>query len=219
MSGVWTQKIWQQAAPIIDQIVQQPFNQELMEGTLPQEKFIHYIEQDALYLKEYGRALANIIPKLQNTEQTSTFLGFLKDTIIVENVLHQQYLSKTDGQTQLKATPTCVLYTQFLLAQTSMNHAAIGMAAILPCFWIYKHVGDYILANYQKNNHPYFEWIQTYSGEEYGQAVKVAIHLADQLAQNQSSFVQKQMDEAFMMATKMEYLFWDSAYQLATWPI
>ncbi len=218
MQTLWSERIWQQAQPVLAQIIAQPFNQELMHGTLAQDKFIHYIQQDTLYLKQFARSLGNILPKLESSEQSAAFLGFLHDTMAVENGLHQQYLQQAQQQNP-QMSPTCLLYTQFLLATTSMNPAAIGIASVLPCFWIYQYVGDYIYAHYQQTHNPYFEWIQTYAGKEYGQAVASAIRFADELAANQSEGGRKQMSDVFLMACKMEYLFWDSAYRQEPWII
>ena len=218
MQVLWSETVWQQAQPVLAKIITQPFNQELMQGTLAQETFLHYIQQDTLYLKQFARSLGNILPKLESREQSAAFLGFLQDTMTVENGLHQQYLQQVEQQ-NTQMSPTCLMYTQFMLATTSMNSAAIGIASVLPCFWIYQYVGDHIYTHYQQEHNPYFEWIQTYAGEEYGQAVKSAIRFADELAANQSDSGRAQMSDAFLMACKMEYLFWDSAYRQEEWVI
>ena len=43
----FSQLAWQQNEANYQAIVQQPFNQELMNGTLAHEKFAYYIEQDS----------------------------------------------------------------------------------------------------------------------------------------------------------------------------
>lgn len=214
----WTDEVWSHTQPILAKILTQDFIQGLIDGSLAKEKFIHYVEQDALYLEQYRRAMSNILPKLKSTEHAQCFLSFIGDTIAVENELHQQYLGQIDLN-NLKPTPTNLLYTQYLLATTSMSNAAISMAAILPCFWIYKYVGDHIISLYKKEGNPYFKWIQTYSGDEFGLAVEKAIKITNELASQESDFVQQQMTEAFIMASKMEFLFWDSAYLQEQWKI
>jgi thiaminase/transcriptional activator TenA len=44
----------------------------------------------------------------------------------------------------------------------------VTMASVLPCFWIYKKVGDHIYQQQNKQNNPYQTWIDTYAGEEFG---------------------------------------------------
>lgn len=112
-----------------------------------------------------------------------------------------------------------MLYTQFLLATTSMNHPAIGMASVLPCFWIYKQVGDYIYQHYQPTHNPYFDWIQTYSVEAYGEAVAKAIRFADELASIEGERTAHKMIENFLIVSRMEYLFLDRAYAPEEWKI
>jgi len=50
--------IWESITDIYQAIIQHPFNEELAQGTLPREKFAFYMQQDALYLADFARALA-----------------------------------------------------------------------------------------------------------------------------------------------------------------
>lgn len=214
----WSQTIWHETQPIIDQILRHPFITALQQGSLAPETFSFYIQQDALYLKQYGRALANLIPKLQQPSHVEAFLGFIQDTLTVEQSLHQSYLNSIDHAT-LESSPTCLLYTQFLLAATSMEPAPVGVAAILPCFVIYKYVGDHILTLGHVANNPYENWIQAYASPDFAEAVRKAITIADELASTASRETRARMDEAYTTAAKMEYLFWHSAYAREPWPI
>ena len=49
----WSETAWDAAAPVFRKIVSHPFILELASGELPREKFMYYIAQDGLYLKEY----------------------------------------------------------------------------------------------------------------------------------------------------------------------
>lgn len=91
------------------------------------------------------------------------------------------------------------------------------MAAVLPCFWIYKKVGDYIYQNQQLVNNPYQKWIDTYAGEEFGELTQRAIEITDNIARQSTEKQQQAMTEAFITASRLEYEFWNSAYLLKTW--
>ena len=93
------------------------------------------------------------------------------------------------------------------------------MAAILPCFWVYMEVGEYILANQTKGENQYQEWIDTYGGDEFGNAVKLAIDICDDMAAKGGESLREAMTNAYVMCTKMEWMFWDSAYKLEQWPV
>ena len=93
----------------------------------------------------------------------------------------------------------------------------MATAAILPCFWIYKKVGDHILETQNSKNNPYKNWIDTYSGEEFAEGVKKAITYTDRMAENSTPEIRSQMLEAFITASKLEYNFWDAAYRNIIW--
>ena len=214
----WSQKTRQLAEPIYQKTIHHPFIRELMSGTLKQPTFLFYLQQDALYLAEYGRILSGIASKLPQQHQIDVFLGFAKDTLIVEQQLHHSYLQFIEDCDEIKPSPTCLLYTSYLAKQFSRYSPAIAVAAVLPCFWIYKDVGDYILQQQKQHDNPYQDWINTYSSDAFAEAVSKAIAIADELA-NESTEQQSLMTDAFLTATKLEYLFWDSAYRLEQWPI
>jgi len=84
---------------------------------------------------------------------------------------------------------------------------------LLPCFWIYQEVGLHIHKNSAAEN-PYQKWIDTYSGVEFQDVVKNAIDLTDRVAKNANNKQLQKMEEAFITSTRLEWMFWDSAYQM-----
>ncbi|MGI4803648.1 MAG: thiaminase II [Janthinobacterium lividum] len=213
----WSETAWQQSAAIYDQIIQMPFNQELMAGTLDIEKFKFYISQDSNYLEHFGRCLALIAARTQ-TGYVLDFLHFAEGAIVVENALHANYFATFNIDQKADLSPACHHYINYLLKEASLSQVEVAMAAVLPCFWIYKKVGDYIYANQTQNNNPYQTWIDTYAGEDFGKVVDRAIQICDEAAANCSQQQQKTMTEAFTTGCRLEWLFWDSAWRMETWP-
>jgi thiaminase/transcriptional activator TenA len=82
---------------------------------------------------------------------------------------------------------------------------------------VYKAVGDYIIAQQPVANNPYQAWIDTYSGEEFGLAVQAAIDIYDNLAEHSSQAERDKMLDRFVMCSKMEWMFWNSAYKQEKW--
>ncbi len=54
----FTQMLWAQIQPLFNKILSHPFIRGLTDATLPPESFQFYIIQDALYLREFARALS-----------------------------------------------------------------------------------------------------------------------------------------------------------------
>lgn len=215
----WSEQAWQAALPAYTAILELDFLRELMDGTLPQEKFRFYIQQDALYLHGFGKALAGIAAKLDDPEHIGAFVAFAGDTMAVERDMHQSFFSVLGALENLEPSPTCLLYTSYMLRQLADAPVEVAMASVLPCFWVYKEVGDYILANQTRGANPYQKWINTYGGEEFGTAVKRAIAVCDELAAACTAQQRDAMTRAYILCTKMEWMFWDSAYKLERWPV
>ncbi|SHE43117.1 TenA family protein [Dysgonomonas macrotermitis] len=214
----WSEKTWLAAKPVYDKILELPFIQELMNGTLANEKFIFYIRQDAVYLAEYGRVLTGIASRLASIKHISAFLNFASESIIVEQALHESFVHELSSD-KTEATPSCLLYTSYLQKQLAGAPLEVALASVLPCFWIYKEVGDYILENQAKGNNPYQSWIDTYGGEGFSESVSLAISICDEVAEQCTGAQQQAMTEAYLMCSKFEWMFWESAYRQEEWKI
>ncbi|GAF02726.1 thiaminase II [Saccharicrinis fermentans] len=219
MNKRWSDQAWNTVLYHYNKITELKFIEELMDGTLASEKFSFYIHQDSIYLGEYGRVLAGIGARMSNAKQRSLFLKFASDTVFVEQELHRGYQETLKAYKTSEASPACLLYTSFLHKQLAMEPIEVAVAAILPCFVIYGKIGNYIKENQCNVNNPYQQWINTYGGEEFTLAVKQAEQISNDLAQNTTDVIRQQMTEAYVMASRMEYMFWDSAYKLEKWPL
>lgn len=214
----WSKTVWDSVTPLFDSIVKHPFLTGLSDGTLAKEKFIFYIVQDALYLTEFGRALAGIAVKSTNAVHVDVFLRFALDTMTVEKEMQNSYLKQLDPAT-FEPTPCCLLYTAYLQRQLSVAPLEVCVATVLPCMWVYKEVGDYILSRTGVPDNHYQSWIDTYGSEEFSEDVRVAVDIADELAAATTEAMRREMTQAFILCSKMEWMFWDSAWRLEKWPV
>ncbi|MDL2243190.1 TenA family protein, partial [Bacteroidales bacterium OttesenSCG-928-K03] len=155
--------------------------------------------------------------RLTNPQHKESFLQFVQDSIYAEQAM-QSTMLKDVKLDKMDMTPTCRLYTSYLLSTMTQVPVEVAAAAILPCFWIYMEVGNYIFKN-QKPNNPYQDWINMYSDEGFAVSNARAIEICDELAANSSEAQQQEMINAFILAAKMEWMFWDSAYKLEEWPL
>lgn len=214
----WSEQAWNAAKPIYDKILELPFIKELMNGKLTKEQFIFYIKQDAIYLAEYGKILTGIASRLDNANHIAAFIEFASDSINVEQALHESFMHEIkDGNSE--ASPTCLLYTSFLHKQLANAPIEVALAAVLPCFWIYKEVSDYILTHQVEGDNPYQSWINTYGGEDFDRSVFTAISICDAVAAQCTESQQQAMIGAFSISSKLEWMFWDSAYKQEKWTI
>ncbi len=213
---------WSNNLEIFEKIMKMPFNKELMDGTLSQSRFKHYMIQDAHYLEGFARALSFASAKGHNADHIVHFAGAAQTAIIVERSLHADFFVKFGVSKEefeaAEPTPVCEHYVSYLLRVAALEPFEVLLAALLPCFWIYREVGREIHERAADNN-PYQAWIDTYAGEEFEKAVDSIISVVDDVARDASPRVLKAMHHAFTRATQLEWMFWDSAYLEKAWPV
>ncbi|SHK74056.1 thiaminase II, partial [Epilithonimonas mollis] len=213
----WSESTWKQTEHTYESILEMPFVTELAKGTLPVEKFQFYMAQDSLYLEHFGRALALIAARANSISHTLDYLKYAETAIVVENMLHESYFNDFGITEKGEIQPACHHYVHYIKSTAALDSVEIAMAAVLPCFWIYKKVGDHIYNNFKIKNNPYQKWIDTYGGEEFSNAVKQAIRLCDEVASETTPAIRQKMEQAYVTSSRMEYKFWDAAYNLKKW--
>ncbi len=212
----FTESLWQEIIPIYDAILAHDFIRQLIDGSLQKEIFKFYLQQDALYLQDFSKALAITGAKSTESQHHLQLLEFARGAIVTERALHESYFEEYGVRESTTRSPACFSYTNFLLLTAYQQSFEISTAALLPCFWIYREVGNHIYQQSGKEN-PYDRWIQTYSGEEFGEAVEHAIDITEEVARTVTRHQQKSMKEHFILSSRLEWMFWDSAYQLQQW--
>lgn len=114
-------------------------------------------------------------------------------------------------------SPACAHFVSFLLATAATRSVGKAVAALLPCFWVYRDVGHAIQATASADN-PYRASIDTYAGADFDAAVTRMCALADRLAEAARATERARMRAAYAKSALLEWMFWDSAWRLGTWP-
>jgi len=218
----FSQNLWQANLPLFEDTLSLPFNQQLAEGTLSRSRFRHYIIQDAHYLLAYGRALAVTAAKADDAAAIVQFAEAAQEAIVVERSLHDGIMRElaisSEDFSATPLTPACHHYCSYLLATAWSEPYPVAVAALLPCFWIYAEVGRAIHAQSAPNN-PYQNWIDTYASEDFQSSVKAVCATLDNIAEIASEQTRRAMQQAYRHAARLEWLFWDSAFREADWPM
>lgn len=214
---------WENINNIYNSILTMKFIQELEEGSLRQEVFQHYIIQDAVYLGEFSRALAIISAKAPTPELQLQFAANAQGAIVVERSLHEEFFAQFDISAKValasQPSPTCLNYTNFLLATAYQYSFPVSVAAVLPCFWIYLEVGKHIYQQSKDRVNPYQKWIDTYVDVDFETSVQGVIEVANLMATKAGAEELELMNRVFYRASQFEWMFWDSAYNLETWQV
>jgi len=214
----WYEQSRAKTESIFQSIVSHDFVTELMQAKLNKDTFGFYVNQDSLYLSEYKKALVTVGTKCRRLEDTQFFYEAATGIIEVEDALHKEFLEEQYKNPE--PSPTCELYNSYLARIVHNESVEIGAAAVLPCFTIYKEVGDFILANQNnKDSNPYQAWIDTYASDEFAAAVSQAIDIVNTYAKTASPENLAKMEEVFIKTSQLEWMFWDSAHKQEEWKI
>ena len=201
---------WQSIQPILKKIEQHPFNQQLANGLLKPEIFSFYLSQDAIYLDYYTQAFAYIMAKIDKNYR-EPFHRYIQSIIDFEKQqVHDVFGIHGKITNSIMPTTATVGYSNFLLSQTATQSAPIGVASILPCFWVYQFIAAQ-LKTYSCKKNPYQSWIDTYSSDTFQQSTLEAIAIFDQLAADYPN-EQQNMQTVFYQSTCWEWHFWNDAY-------
>jgi len=216
----FTDSLWVSIRPIYAAILDHAFIRELADGSLARERFAFYMKQDALYLQDFSRALAIAGAKLPRVDEMQSFLGFAAGAIVVERALHETYFREFGVTLDVGKSPSCFAYTHYLLSTAALASHGEALAALLPCFWIYREVGTEIRRRARESlaRNPYARWIETYAGQEFSRSVDRAIEVTETAAAGASDAERERMRQAFEFSSRLEWRFWDSAYRLESWP-
>lgn len=212
---------WHSNLPLFNATVALPFNQALSSGTLPRDVFQHYMIQDAHYLVAFGRALAVAAGKADDANGVVQFAAAAQEAVVAERELHhcfmQEFAVTAEQFQRTPLSPACHHYAHFLQSVAWSRPYPVALAALLPCFWIYAEVGIQLQQHSVPGN-PYQSWIDTYGGEAFHAHVRAVRHTVDAAAAHADTQTVAEMHAAYTDAARLEWMFWDSAYRLQSWP-
>src|SRR5215471_20539668 len=141
----FTTELWHGITPIYEAILRHPFLRGLTDGSLPRETFQFYAVQDALYLRDFARALSLAAARAPEDEWIIMFDEHAAGALKVERALHESFFAgwglTPAAVASTPMAPTNVAYTSYLLAVAHGSSFAEALAALLPCYWIYWEVG------------------------------------------------------------------------------
>lgn len=209
-AGPWTAALWAATGKLWDEIINLSFVKELGDGTLDADLFAFYLEQDAQYLVDYARALANCAAGAPNTVAQVHWSSGATAAINEESGMHRTWLA---GKNLLGApSPITMAYTNFLRAICGTEDYVVKVAAVLPCYWLYVEIGMLMLEkNYE--THPYCEWLKLYGSQEFKQEVEKSIELVEQAFAAAGPEQRLRACRAYLVASVYEREFFDQAHR------
>ena len=240
---VTAQTFWDAAAPMIAVTEKHPFLVSMVDGSLDEANFKYYVVQDALYLKDFADCLRRVGDKAPTKEDKDRMVAFAKGAEECELELHNSFFKEWNidapdasaSDDPMQQMPNCLLYTSYMKRVVATESYAQGLAVLLPCFWVYMHVGHVMLKlrttldryteSKTKRKPQYDAWIDMYAGDEFEKEVKDFIAMVNAECERvqtdneaNSKEIFERMQQHFVMGCKLEHMFWDQASTCLEWP-
>lgn len=219
----FTDRVWPKVKPLWDSYLDHPFVKGMGDGSLPLEKFKHWLTQDYVYLVEYARLFAIGTGKATSLEMMQAYAKGLDGVLFVEMNLHREYCASFGlSEADLLATePSAVnlAYTSYMLSQAQAGGVENVSAALLACSWSYSYIGRALAEiSGALEGDKYGSWIQMYAGDEFTQLNDDAMALMNQIAEGKAGYELDKLEDIVLKTGYFEYLFWDMCWNQSTWP-
>jgi len=197
------------------------FVRRLGDGTLPQEGFRHYLEQDYLFLIHFSRAWALAVYKADTLADMRAAASTLDALLNYEMGLHVQYcagwgLTAEEMERQSEARAN-MAYTRYVLERGLAGDVLDLHVALAPCVIGYAVIGKNLAGDPKTRfeGNPYRDWIEMYAGEEFQNVARAAVRHLDQLAASRLGPGRfESLASTFRQATSLEIGFWDMGLHL-----
>lgn len=217
----WTGELWAAITPAYDSILEHPFITGLTTGELDPAAFVRFLAQDTYYVNEYARSLAALGATAPDMELTRSLIEHAGGAVNAETTLHAELVDMLELPANVisdaRPTPTACAYVDFVTARVHTSSFFEGLAAVLPCMWVYAEVGRH-LAERGSPHATYSRWIENYAGSDYIDEVARVLDDVDRLAATVSESERARGIAVAQLATRYEWMFWDSAYHGEEWP-
>jgi thiaminase/transcriptional activator TenA len=217
-----TRELWTSIQPIYAAILRHPFLTGLTDGSLPGESFRFYAVQDALYLRDFARALSLAAARAPRDAWIIMFNEHAAGALKVERELHEGFFEgwglTMEAVAATPLAPTNLAYTSYLLAVAHAAPFHEAVAALLPCYWIYWEVGKEL----EQRGSPdpvYARWIGTYASAAFGSVVEAVLACTDELAAGLGQAERAAMGRHFTTTSRYEWMFWDMGHRREAWPL
>ncbi len=218
----FSESIKKAADPILQDQFKHPFVKGLGDGTLPMDKFRYYMIQDSLYIVDYARAMAWVAPLMPDVNNIIAMLDAAKESFKIESMLKEQYFEQfgitMEDALKTEMAPTCKAYVDHLFRFTRTGTLAEGMAAILPCGWIYIEIGAKFTEGKEiPDDHPFKSWLMTYAVPEFREMVNWWFGILDTAVEGYPKAELNRIQDIFEKSCRYEWMFWDMAWHVQGW--
>ncbi len=202
-----------------------PFVRALADGSLESEKFKFYQMQDARYLEAFADTCSIISTRCSHPDDKLWFIEAARLALVVEAQLHEGYGARLGYTAKdiaaISLSPNNRAYQNHMIASAQRGSLVESVAAMTPCPWLYTELGRHL--HYElgdvDDDHPYADWLRTYADPSFVEYTNSLLRRLQRFAEAHDREVRQDAKEAFAVSARYEWMFWEQAWIMQTWPL
>ena len=176
-------RLWDENQDLAMACLEHPFVCGLRDGSLPAEVFGRYVAQDVYYLEAFFRAYALAAAGCKGRHSAAVAFHRLMGGVLQELEMHAGHAATLGLDLGAVAPhPATTAYVDLLLEVAWKRGLGPTIAVMTPCMRLYAFLGRELAAA-RRSDHPYREWIETYSSPEAQELAVTLEGLLDELAE------------------------------------
>jgi len=223
--GIYESDLYPVIKKVCGIIEKTPHMQDILKGTVSEEKFRFQIRQNYQYLLDYTRCWAVGLSRCTCFEEMDDWYRILKNTMEGTVMANRGYWAEQTGQDTEKMdavieAPGKRSYTAFQMMCAEQGGIAECMMALFPCNILYRFFGEDLLprCDLPKDN-MFYKWLEFYTLDDYTAKTENEIRIVNRLCAKKSEREKTRLLEIFCTSCNYEILQWqDTYYNMTAWP-
>jgi len=204
------------AGTVWQAILSHPFLKMTADGTVPDETFKTWMQQDYVFVREAIPFTAVLLAKAPLPLRPS-----LSEVIPALNAELDLFAKNAQAHgielEDVQPAPTCHAYLQFLMATAYGRSFEEGFTVLYAAEKAYLDSWMEVKKN-QRAPSPWQSFIDNWTSEAFQQYVGWLATTLDDLATGKPESDRRAMQELFLTTARYEYLFWEMAATREQWP-
>ncbi len=212
---MFSEKALERSRAYVERFLEHRFLRELSEGILPLKKFVFYIQQDNIFLKDMDQARKALASR-EKSERSRNLNSLLNSVYRHElrarrDLVSRELKIKEDAQ----SAPTTLAYTSYLIRLAYTGSFEEAFASLVPCPRLYTMIGDRYSECPASGHRVYGKWLSIYTSSEMKNWARKLLKMLDDLSKNPSK--KEDMMQSYLTSCRYEIRFFDMAYNLENW--
>lgn len=218
-----TKELTDKVQPMIEEIYNDDFIQGMIHGTVDKNAIVHYLQADALYLKEFANLYAMLIKRTDSKPMAEFLLSQKEFSLGGESEAHAVLTGYADEKYEEIIEdgswfPSADHYIKHLYYNAfTKSNPVFTLSAMAPCPYVYKKIADMAVGrNKFSNDHPFKGWFDFYHND-MGASIDELFSIIDKEAASLSGEDREQIRNNFLESTEHEQRFFSMAAKTEKW--